>query len=221
MWKPECSKCKNFFDKASDLQLHEEMPSLSFLCDLCSFEAASDDDLNKHKIDEHSDDQPVPATAQQVENNGKNMNCDEENIELKRKLRMIEDSYDRLIHMFQKQQLESKDKALAYKSELEGVNECLRVVKTETEKLKEINETQHKLWKIFLNKIEKQDAEKVDDKKKSKPDGNKEKPSPTNSDDDIEIVDDDDELDTESSYQEWLKDSRSRGFKRSNPTSSG
>ena len=46
------------FDKAGDLEdhskLHEEM-SITFLCDLCAFEATSDGALDKHKTDQHSD----------------------------------------------------------------------------------------------------------------------------------------------------------------------
>ena len=66
----------------------------------------------------------------------------------------------------------------------------------------------------------KQDSKKIDEMKKTQPEGNKEKPNTTSNDDDIEIVDEEDELDIEASYQEWLKDSRRRGFKRTNPSSS-
>ena len=49
---------------------------------------------------------------------------------------------------------------------------------------------------------------------------NKETPT-GKTDDDVEIIDDDpDVIDTKASYQEWLKDTRNRGFKRSNPASS-
>ena len=66
-------------------------------------------------------------------------------------LRSMEESYDRSMSMFQKQQSESKDKALAYKIEIEAAQETYRVAKTENEKLKEVNEIQHMLWKIFVN----------------------------------------------------------------------
>ena len=130
----------------------------------------------------------------------------------------MEDSYDRLVNIFQKQQSEFKDKALAFKTEIEETNECLRVVKTENEKLKEVNETQHKLWKIFVDKIEKKETETKDDDRKSQKDPNREKPTAKN-DEDTEILDDED-IDTEATYQEWLRDTRKRGFRRSNPSTS-
>ena len=43
---------------------------------------------------------------------------------------------------------------MAYKIEIEAAQETYRVAKTENEKLKEVNEIQHKLWKIFVNKFE-------------------------------------------------------------------
>ena len=80
----------------------------------------------------------------------------------------MEKSYDRLINMYQKQQTEQKDKALAYKIELEKSREYGRVLKTENEKLKEINETQQKLWKIFTDKFEKKEEENAQEKSQRK-----------------------------------------------------
>ena len=216
--KFECNICENLFDEETDLEDHKQLhheATLSFLCDLCAHTAATDEALNKHRAEEHPPN-PVERVEQEVtDDQQKNGNL-EENLELKRKLRLMEDSYDRLMAMFQKQQSECKDKALAYKTELEEVNECFRVAKTENEKLKEINETQHKLWKIFLDKFEKDN----NSKEKIRENQNKEEQSQAH--DKIEFIDDDedsDELDLEDSYQEWLKDTR-RGFKRSGPASS-
>ena len=220
----ECNVCSNLFDSAGDLeehsQLHEEM-SITFLCDLCAFEALSDGALDKHKTDEHTDNPVETSIVQEVETideTSKTSESNEEDTQLKRKLRLMEDSYDRLMSMYQKQQSEFKDKALAYKIELEEVNECLRVVKTENEKLKEVNEIQHKLWKIFVDKIEMKETETEEINKKSQEDKSKENP-PTKIDD-TEILDDEDpeDIDTEASYQEWLRDTRKRGFRRSNPS---
>ena len=83
-------------------------------------------------------------------------------MELKRKLRIMEESYDRLMFMFQKQQTEIKDKTLAFKIQVETATESYRVAKKENEKLKEANDIQQKLWKIFLDKFEKDEAVKKD-----------------------------------------------------------
>ena len=138
-----------------------------------------------------------------------------ENTELKRKLRIMEESYDRLMSMFQKQQSETKDKALAYKIEIEAAQETYRVAKTEKEKLKEVNEIQHKLWKIFVNKFEKEEPPV---RKADKP-ADPKQPSPNAESNEEEVVIDDEseEIDLETSYEEWLKDTRSRGFKRKTP----
>ena len=113
------------------MKLHEEI-CVGFLCYLCAFEATSDNTLEKHKEDEHSEDQVDGATVERTSSDDNQTNSDnddsgEENLQLKRKLRMIEESYDRLMGMYQKQQKEFKDKALVYKCELEEVNECLRL----------------------------------------------------------------------------------------------
>ena len=174
--KFECEMCKTLFNDEKCLEEHKQLhveATLAFLCDLCAHEESTDDALSKHKIEKH------PVQAESVIDKEVDMEVNEktdlndENIEVKRKLRLIEESYDRLMGLFLKQQTECKDKALAYKTELEEANEQFRVVKTENEKLKEVNETQHKLWKIFLEKFEKEKEEKeketVQDKKKGKP----------------------------------------------------
>ena len=136
---------------------------------------------------------------------------------MSRKLKLIEDSYDRLMALFKKKQSEYDEKALAFKEELEEINEKLRVITTENEKLKEVNETQHKLWKIFVeNEENRKTGNMVGDTSRQEVS----KQAPTIND--IKILEDDEEpeeIQTEAAYQEWLKDLRGRGFKRSNPAS--
>ena len=145
-------------------------------------------------------------------------NHENENVLLKRKLRIMEESYDRLMNMFQKQQNESKDKALTFKVEIEAATESFRVAKAENEKLKEVNEVQHKLWKIFVDKFEK--GEKSNDTRPgNNPDKKAGSSAPKSNDDEEIVIEDEEDIDLESSYEEWLKDTRRRGFKRTTPTS--
>ena len=213
--KFECSTCKNTFNTEQELEehikLHERAESVeNFKCDFCNHKALTVDDLEKHVHDEHD------APKQSEEDMVMNKSVGEQ--EMSRKLRMIEDSYDRLMTLFKRKQSEHSDKELAFKIELEEVNEKLRVIKTENQKLKEINETQHKLWKIFVEKVEKdknESTEKINNVKttmrKVTETASKETEEP------IEIMEDDEvveEIQTEEAYQEWLKDIRGRGFKR-------
>ena len=94
-------------------------------------------------------------------------------------------------------------------------------MKVENAKLKEINETQHKLCKIFLEKFEKEEASKKKDDKpeainKSQNDGTNAASNEAPDNDNEDDVDED--IDLEDSYQEWLKDARGRGFKRTTPS---
>jgi hypothetical protein len=164
--------------------------------------------MEQHKVSSHS--------VQRIDDKDETDAGKTENNDLKRKLRILEENYDRLMNMFQKQQTESKDKALAFKIEVEAATESFRVAKAENEKLREVNETQHKLWKIFLDKFEKDENAK---KKKNE----RESSAQSAADDDIEVVESEEEeheeFDLENSYQEWLRDTRRRGFKRTSPAS--
>ena len=205
-----CGVCDNLFGTKSILDEHVKLHSApsGYMCEVCAHESSTNEDMDQHKLLCHQ----TPS----LENAGNVTNHEDEDIVLKKKLRIMEESYDRLMNMFLKQQNENKDKALAFKVEIEAATESFRVAKAENEKLKEVNEVQHKLWKIFVDKFE-----KVEKPMDTKPNNNPDKkagPSTHKSTDDEEIVIED-EIDLDGSYEEWLKDTRSRGFKRTSPTS--
>ena len=207
-----CEECKDEFNEKTKLEEHQEThkKQISYLCDLCAQETNSDEDLIQHKLSNHQEEIQTIQQQSPTENIGKENPtfAENENIELKRKLRIMEESYDRLMFMFQKQQTEIKDKTLAFKIQVETATESYRVAKKENEKLKEANEIQQKLWKVFLDKFEKDEAVKKDggaDTPQTKPkDPEPREESDKNTEDDCE------DIDLESSYDEWLKDTRKR-----------
>ena len=180
----------------------------------------TNEDLKKHINDEHDTSKHSDETVA-VDDRIERPEHSIGGQEMARKLRVMEDSYDRLMVLFKRKQSEHNDKAVAFKVELEEVNERLRVIKTENEKLKEVNETQHKLWKIFVENVEKGKNWNIDrntGEHTSRQEVAEKEPAAN----DVEIPEDDeepDEIQTEAAYQEWLKDIRGRGFKRSNPAS--
>ena len=211
-----CTVCNNCFNSKADLEehmkLHDEVTE-SYQCDICAFKAVSKGDLEKHRGEVHTSITIVSSGGPDKVENENN-----ESVEaVTRKLKMMEDSYDRLMALYTKQQNEYKANTLVLKSELENTYESLRVAKKENEKLKDINDTQHKLWKIFVNKFEEKEAEvNVDKEKLCKETMNATKQVIA---EEIEIVEDDNEDETEETYQKWLENTRKRGFKRSSPAS--
>ena len=73
-----------------------------------------------------------------------------ENVTLKRQYQGILDNYDRLTVMYNALKEDSKKNDDAYKKELSETQETLRVALSECEKLKETNDIQNNLWKIWL-----------------------------------------------------------------------
>ena len=193
-------------------QVH--IDQITYPCDLCDYEGTSDDHLAEHKHSKHASQGKVSKPVLEV---GKEPlpELEKENDELKRKLRTIEENYDRLMLIFQKQQTEMKDKILAFKIQVETATESYRVAKTENEKLKEVNDIQQKLWKVFLNKFEKEEAVKKNDNSDPKP--NPASPEPVDEEIVVKTVDENEDIDLEATYEEWLTDTRRRGFKRGAP----
>ena len=196
-------------------------------CGVCSHQSLTDEDLALHKLSIHQSNEESLSNPSRkpTENQAENAESDilkKENVGLKRQLRIMEESYDRLMTMFQKQQSDAKDKALAFKIEIEAATETYRVAKTENEKLKEVNDIQHKLWKIFVNKFEKDESRK--NAKQADPNPANEgaaaaTPPPVNVEEEevSDVADDISEIDLETTYDEWLRDTRNRGFKRTSP----
>ena len=213
----KCDVCNNCFQTELDLKEHKkvhEEASVLFQCDICTLEVTSNTDLEKHMSDNHTDSNSVNTNKEHDDQHNSPLE------DMNMKFKMMEESYDRLMALYSKQQNDFKAKTLAYKSELENVYDTLRATKVENEKLKEVNETQHKLWKIFLDKFEDKDTKTKNDKE-GQTNGCDKTSTKSGADEEILIVDDDCDNDdvTEEAYQAWLKDTRKRGFKRSSPSS--
>ena len=71
-------------------------------------------------------------------------------------LKALNESYDRLNNLYVKMKAENVDKDLGYKIQLAETQDQFKVLKTENEKLKETNRIQENLWKIWLEKFEKE-----------------------------------------------------------------
>ena len=123
--------CKVIFKSKSDLDDHgkEHRKEITYLCDLCAKECSSDEDLNNHKLVKHPITETVEAPHSKeptLENPPEDVSPSliaKETLEYKRKLMIMEESYDRLMIMYQKQQSDAKDKALAFKVQIETITE--------------------------------------------------------------------------------------------------
>ena len=136
--------CDAVFDCESVLETHKDLHrnSMEYACDLCDHKCTSNDELNQHK-DTHKQttgrDSVTPSADDiSVDTNNVADITAKENLDLKRRLGKLWQDYEYV----SKATAENKDKAIAFKIEIEAATESYRVMKVENEKLKE---TQHKL----------------------------------------------------------------------------
>ena len=120
--------CDGVFDCESVLETHKELHrnSMEYACDLCDHKCTSNDELNQHK-DTHKQttgrDSVTPSADDiSVDTNNVADITAKENLDLKKRLRILGESYDRIMNMYQKQQQENKDKAIAFKIEIEAAS---------------------------------------------------------------------------------------------------
>ena len=117
-------------------------------------------------------------------------------------LKALNESYDRLNNLYVKMKAENVDKDLGYKIQLAETQDQFKVLKTENEKLKETNRIQENLWKIWLEKFEK---EKIENNSQQ-----------VATDKVLENVDTEknDEEDDDIDIDAWFQQNKNRGFKR-------
>ena len=94
----KCSKCDISFNIKSDLDEHMKLHTEVFethTCNLCAFKASSEADLDNHKREKHIGS-PGDSTEEHENENGTE-NSNESLETVTKKLKLMEESYDRLM----------------------------------------------------------------------------------------------------------------------------
>ena len=188
--------CKNCDYKCtSDVQLlkHKEV-HMEIQCEQCDFKTTTRHELETHIKSHGTNMNQIP-----------DVNLLTENVSLKRQVQSLTGNYDRLSTMYKSMKEETKTQVNDCKSELLEAQELLRVALAENEKLRETNDIQNNLWKMWL-KQHKEDNEK----NKTQNTGN---PEPADANDDNDDEDSEDPLDPVEAFLA----NRRRGFARTNP----
>ena len=141
--------------------------------------------------------------------------CDKFNT-LERNYKLLKENYERLNTINKNVQDQAKDKQFAQDVQIAELRTNYDSVKAENVKIKDNLETQNKLWKIWLVKM---DDKKDESEPKSIP-----KDAPPKSDvpeEEVEVInteeDNDHTVNSEEIYQQFIKN-KERGFKRTSPT---
>ena len=147
-----CDSCEYLFSKkkleARKSNAHVE----NFNCDQCNFQSTDKSIVLEH-MKEH-----LPQKAN-------DMNT--ENVQMKRELTAMTDSYERLSGLYSKLKDEVNSKVFEYKKELEEAQENCRVALAENEKLRETNDIQNSLWKIWIKEHSETRSNKNTEKEKT------------------------------------------------------
>ena len=196
-----CEKCSKIFNLKDDMEEHAKTHDNVMKCNSCVFEATNDGELREHVKDKHK----------QREGNCQKK-CKEFDI-LDRNYKLLKENYERLVTINKNLQNQAKDREYAQDVLQAELRTNYDSAKAENIKLNDSLETQHKMWKIWL--------EKFDDKKEvpaPAPNENQEAPIVDEPVEEIEILENDDEdiVDNEEIFQRFLIN-RERGFKRSTP----
>ena len=181
-----CRKCKYVATCTTELKKHIETVHIdrgSYGCTHCDFTTTSDDDLKEHMQYHSNEDNQVP-----------NDEILAENIKLKAELTALSDSYERLTAMYKVLKEEKRAGGNESKKELEEAQENLRVALTENEKLRETNNIQNNLCKIWMKEHNENEKE-------------------------TEIVVDEQLENNEEDLVTTFLQNRRRGFKRTSPSS--
>ena len=192
-----CNKCPFSASSVSELEVHTKANHViqqDFKCEKCDFETTSELSLEMH-LRGHIGDVRSEDLAE---------NLVAENATLKRKYEVILDSYDRLTAMYNTLKEDSKKNVDIYKKELSETQETLRIAVTECEKLKETNDIQNNLWKIWVKQHSKDNTNTRETKNK-----------PVNVEE--EILDDNDQ--DEDPVTVFLRNRR-QGYSRVSPAAS-
>ena len=119
-------------------------------------------------------------------------------------------------------QEQAKDKELAQDILIAELRTNYDSIKTENIKLNDSLDTQHKLWKVLLEKMEvKEDATVPENKANEKSSNDNEVEVEEEVEEEVEIIEneDEEEVDTEEIFQQFIRN-KERGFKRTSPTTS-
>ena len=207
-----CNKCTESFHTEDELNYHLQNTHVEILCETCSCIFTTEEDLKKHqeghdvtslnckKCEYKTTDKTELEThmeSHEASSTGNNLLS--ENVTLKRQNQILTDSYERLVKLYNNLKEESNKEVGEYKKNLEEAQENLRVALTENEKLRETNDVQHNLWKIWLQKHGEEDN----------------KQSEKNMEMEKESTDDNSE-DTEDLVATFVRNRRN-GFIRTNP----
>ena len=172
-----CSKCSESFSSEETLSDHIQRSHLEsnnkqntheeVLCEICSCIFTSEEEFQKHQeghketvlLCERCDYKTTDEAELKIHMESHNTNTTgndllSENVTLKRQNQILTDSYERLVKLYEKLKDESKNELGEFKKNLEEAQENLRVALVENEKLRETNDVQHNLWKIWLKKHE-------------------------------------------------------------------
>ena len=232
-----CEKCDYKGASDSDLSNHvgeQHPPETPFSCTSCTFTALTSEDLETHKAEHHM--QPtfkcqkcdfetiVEITLEThikchesiINDEQPDENMLTENATLKKQVQAITDSYDRLASMYKTAKEEAKHQVSECKKELEDAQETLRVALTENEKLRETNDIQNNLWKIWMKEYKEKDTATSKKSTNDEPRNEENKENVSDEVDDDDVVEVEDEDDINDPVNTFLRNMR-KGFKRASP----
>ena len=172
-----------------------------YKCGHCEFESEEENKVSKHGAEKH-------------QGNGTCGKCDKFNT-LERNYKLLKENYERLNTINKNVQDQAKDKQFAQDVQIAELRTNYDSVKAENIKIKDNLETQNKLWKIWLVKM---DDKKDESEPQSIP---KDSPKSYVPELEVEVInteeDNDDTVNSEEIYQQFIKN-KERGFKRTSPT---
>ena len=209
--------CQSTFKYVIELKEHTETQHSTLSCEFCRVIVNDEETLRNHMSTVHSEKRQKcsecdfeaneETTLKEHWNSKHTSGRDlvQENIKLKKEIRNLNSSYDRLNTMYTKMKAEMEDKALGFKIQISEAQDQFKSLKSENEKLKETNEVQQNLWKIWLENFKNNKSlEKVDDAHETV------EVNEGNSDSGERTEDNDEDIDIDG----WFQQNRHRGFKR-------
>ena len=234
-----CGKCKYVTSIKEELNkhvkdIHTEDSSNVHICNDCTFVARSKENLNNHvkihrilgkkcdQCDQAFNNQEdlelhkVQSHAQAIHEPCQNKCKEYERLLIEHNL--LKENYERLITINKKHQDQNKDKELAQNIQMEELRRGFEKAKAENIKLQDNLDTQNKLWKIWIEKMD--DNVGVAENKSTKLDLNQP------SDDEVLLIEDEDQDNvddtgdeiTDEIFKRFMINAAKTRFKRTSPT---
>ena len=164
----KCSKCDFETREKVELSNHERI-SYKNICEICVFEAEDEPNLKKHIDESHSSPASFPCEFCPHNCTSKNdldkhkeeqhtnlsqcdYKCKDEKSKIERDYKLLQENYDRLIELNKDLQTEAMDKNYAIEVQPVELKVEYEKVKSENLKLKEQNDIQSKLGKVWVEK---------------------------------------------------------------------